>query len=97
MAAVSAWANAPQIVGLRLIMDLPALLIVALITYIVFSGIKESRSASNIMVIIKLAVIFFVIVLGAYYVNPGNWSPFTPRFWWYYERSVGGILCIYRV
>src|SRR5437762_13802495 len=30
------------------------------------------------MVILKLAVIFFVIVLGAYYVNPDNWSPFTP-------------------
>src|SRR5258705_9125982 len=75
---VSAWTNAPQIFGFRLIMDLPAVLIVVLITYIVFVVIKESRSASNIMVIIKLAVIFLVIVLGAYYVNPGNWSPFTP-------------------
>ncbi|MER3499302.1 MAG: amino acid transporter [Chitinophagaceae bacterium] len=75
---VAAWTNAPQIFGFRIIMDLPALLIVALITYIIFIGIKESRSASNIMVILKLAVIFFVIVLGAYYVNPDNWSPFTP-------------------
>lgn len=74
----SAWTNAPQIGGFRLIMDLPALGIVALITYIVFRGIKESRSASNLMVIIKLAVIFLVIVLGAFYVNPDNWSPFTP-------------------
>jgi APA family basic amino acid/polyamine antiporter len=76
--SVAAWTNAPQIFGFRLIMDLPALLIVALITYIIFIGIKESRSASNVMVILKLAVIFFVIVLGAYYVNPTNWSPFTP-------------------
>ena len=60
---VSAWTNAPQIFGFRIIMDLPALLIVALITYIIFIGIKESRSAANIMVIVKLAVIFFVIVL----------------------------------
>ncbi len=74
----SAWTNAPNLFGLRIIMDLPALLIVVLITYIVFRGIKESRSASNVMVIIKLCVIFFVIVLGAYYVNPGNWTPFTP-------------------
>ncbi len=74
----AAWDNAPKILGLRIIMDLPALLIVALITYIVFRGIKESRSASNVMVIIKLCVIFFVIVLGAYYVNTDNWSPFTP-------------------
>lgn len=75
---VAAWTDAPQIFGFRVIMDLPALFIVALITYVIFIGIRESRSISNIMVIIKLAVIFFVIVLGAYYVNPDNWSPFTP-------------------
>jgi amino acid transporter len=39
--AIAAWANAPQLFGLRMIMDLPALLIVALITYVVFIGIKE--------------------------------------------------------
>jgi amino acid transporter len=77
--AISAWANAPQLFGLRMIMDLPALLIVALITYVVFVGIKESRAASNVMVILKLAVIFFVIVLGAFYINPENWSPFSPN------------------
>lgn len=74
----AAWTQAPGIFGIRIIMDLPAMLIVALITYIVFVGIRESRTASNIMVIIKLAVIFLIIVLGAYYVNPDNWSPFTP-------------------
>lgn len=77
-AAISAWANAPQPFGFRIIVDIPAFLIVWLITYIIFIGIKESRSVSNILVIIKLAVIFLVIVLGAYYVNPGNWSPFSP-------------------
>jgi amino acid transporter len=77
--AVSAWANAPNIGGFRIILDIPALLIVVLITYIVFVGIKESRSASNIMVILKLSVIFLVIVLGAFYINPDNWSPFAPN------------------
>jgi APA family basic amino acid/polyamine antiporter len=80
-----AWVHAPQLFGMHVIMDLPALLIVALITYIVFIGIKESKSASNIMVMIKLAVIFLVIVLGAYYVQPQNWTPFTPN-------GVSGIL-----
>ncbi|MEP7236331.1 MAG: amino acid permease [Ferruginibacter sp.] len=75
----SAWTNAPVFGGLHFIMDLPAFGIVCLITAVVFVGIKESRSLSNIMVIIKLCVIFLVIVLGAYYVNPGNWSPFTPN------------------
>jgi APA family basic amino acid/polyamine antiporter len=75
----AAWTTAPQIGNLHLIFDLPALMIVALITSVVFVGIKESRAASNIMVLIKLAVIFLVIVLGAYYVQPENWSPFTPN------------------
>jgi amino acid transporter len=74
-----AWMNAPTIGGLHLIMDLPAFCIVALITAVVFVGIKESRAMSNIMVIIKLCVIFLVIVLGAYYVHPENWTPFTPN------------------
>ncbi len=76
--AAAAWVNAPSVSGFKIVADLPALLIVFLITYIVFRGIKESRSASNLMVILKLAVIFLVIVLGAYYINPDNWSPFTP-------------------
>ena len=83
--SAAAWSDAPQLFGLRIIMDLPAFLIVVLITYIVFIGIRESRSISNVMVIVKLAVIFLVIVLGAFYVNPDNWSPFTPT-------GMGGIL-----
>lgn len=80
-----AWTTAPQLGGLHLIMDLPALIIVGLITAVVFVGIKESRSMNNIMVGIKLAVIFLVIVLGAYYLHPQNWKPFTPN-------GIGGIL-----
>jgi amino acid transporter len=91
----AAWTDAPQIFGFRIIMDLPALLIVALITYIVFRGIKESRSASNLMVIIKLAVIFFVIVLGAYYVNTDNWSPFTPEGFGGIMKGVSAVFFAY--
>ncbi len=91
----AAWTDAPQIFGFRIIMDLPALLIVALITYIVFRGIKESRSASNLMVIIKLCVIFFVIVLGAYYVNPDNWTPFTPEGFGGIMKGVSAVFFAY--
>jgi basic amino acid/polyamine antiporter, APA family len=94
-AAQAAWNTAPQISGFRIIMDLPALCIVALITYIIFIGIKESRSASNIMVILKLAVIFFVIVLGAYYVNPGNWTPFTPEGFGGIMKGVSAVFFAY--
>ncbi|MBK6935776.1 MAG: amino acid permease [Chitinophagaceae bacterium] len=93
--AISAWATAPQLFGLRIIMDLPALMIVALITYVVFMGIKESRTASNLMVILKLAVIFFVIVLGAYYINPDNWSPFTPTGFTGIMKGVSAVFFAY--
>lgn len=93
--AIAAWTNAPNILGFKIIMDIPALLIVALITYIVFIGIKESRSASNIMVIIKLAVIFFVIVLGSVYVNPDNWSPFTPEGFGGIMKGVSAVFFAY--
>jgi basic amino acid/polyamine antiporter, APA family len=80
-----AWSTAPQVFGIHLIMDLPAMLIVALITYIVFRGIRESKNATNFLVGLKLVVIFLVIVVGGYYVRPANWSPFSPN-------GIGGIL-----
>ncbi len=91
----NAWLQAPQMGGIHLIMDLPALLIVALITYIVFVGIKESRTASNLMVGIKLTVIFLVIVVGAYYVNPDNWSPFTPTGFGGIMKGVSAVFFAY--
>lgn len=77
--AYQAWTTAPTVGGLRLICDLPALVIVFIITALVYVGIKESKTASNVMVAIKLAVILLVIVLGAFYVHPANWSPFSPN------------------
>lgn len=74
-----AWIHAPQIAGFRIIFDIPALAIVALITYISYIGIRESKLSGNIMVLIKLATVFLVIVVGAVYVQPANWSPFAPN------------------
>ncbi len=77
--AHQAWLTAPVIGGVHFVCDLPALVIVLLITVLVFVGIRESKRVSNIMVAIKLIVIFMVIVLGAFYVDPKNWSPFAPN------------------
>ncbi len=77
--ANEAWINAPSFGSIKFIADLPALIIVAIITYIVFIGIKESRTANNIMVAIKLLIIFGVIVAGSFYIHPENWSPFAPE------------------
>ncbi len=77
--AREAWMSAPKIVGFHLIFDLPALFIIVLITWLVYRGMKESRNASNIMVLIKLAVILLVIGVGMFYVDTNNWSPFAPK------------------
>lgn len=58
--------------------NLPAFLITWVITAILVKGIKEAASTNNIIVIIKLAVVLFVIIVGAFYVNPDNWFPFIP-------------------
>ncbi len=75
----NAWVNSPHIGNIPIVADLPALMIVVLITSLVYIGIRESKFASNIMTILKLAVILLVIFLGLNYVNPGNWSPFAPN------------------
>jgi amino acid transporter len=77
--AHTAWSNAPVILGFKLILDLPAVGIVLAITALIFRGVKETKNAANAMVIIKLIVVVMVIVVGAFYVNPDNWSPFSPN------------------
>ena len=72
---IEAWNGAPQIAGLRIIFDLPAMVINALITALILIGIRESRNMSNIMVVLKLSVILLVIVIGAFYIQAGNWLP----------------------
>ncbi|HEY0040676.1 MAG TPA: amino acid permease, partial [Flavisolibacter sp.] len=76
---LSAWNAAPVVGGLRLIADLPALLINVMITYLVFRGVKESRNFSNVMVVLKLAVVILVIIVGGSLIFSnnltGNWFP----------------------
>lgn len=75
----AAYEAAPSLGNVKLILDLPAGIITVLITALVYRGIKESRTASNTLVVLKLAVIALVIVAGAFFVKPENWSPFAPN------------------
>jgi APA family basic amino acid/polyamine antiporter len=79
LTAYDAWQTAPALGSIRLVADFPALLIVVLITYLVYIGIKESKRTANLLVLLKLIVILLVIAVGAFYVQPGNWSPFAPN------------------
>jgi len=74
-----AWNMAPMIGNLRIIFDLPAVIVNGLITWLVYVGVKESRNFSNTMVAIKLIVIVLVIVVGCFYVDIDNWTPFMPN------------------
>ena len=77
--AFQAFAEAPVFMGLHIVFDAPALLINILITALVFRGVKESRNASNVMVILKLIAIILVIAVGVAYVDTKNYDPFMPE------------------
>jgi len=71
--------NAPMIGQTRIILNIPAFVIVVLITLLVYRGIKESKKSTNLMVIFKIAIILMVIILGFFYVDTANWAPFMPN------------------
>jgi APA family basic amino acid/polyamine antiporter len=66
--------NAPKIFGVEIGFNLPAFVIALVITAILAIGIKESARFNATIVVIKVAVVLFVIALGLRYVNPGNWG-----------------------
>jgi basic amino acid/polyamine antiporter, APA family len=92
LAAKTAYENAPVIGGFHFLIDLPAGLITMLVTALVYIGIKESRAASNFLVILKLCVIGLVIGVGFFYVKPENWSPFAPNG---AEGVLGGVASVF--
>jgi APA family basic amino acid/polyamine antiporter len=83
--AIDAFANAPTIAGKHIFINLPAALIVLLITCLAYVGIKESKKMTNFMVLFKIGVIIFIIVMGFFYVDTNNWNPFLPN-------GFGGVL-----
>lgn len=74
------------------IIDLPAVIIILIVTFLLSRGVKESARINNIMVIIKLAVILVFIIVGANYVNPENWQPFLP---FGYHGVIGGAATVF--
>ena len=77
--AYTAWTTSPDIGSFHFVADLPALLIIVLITALIYRGMKESRNASNIMVVVKLSIVLLVIAVGVFYVDTANWDPFAPN------------------
>lgn len=84
-----AYSLAPGIGSLKLIVNLPAFIIVILVTWLVFIGIKESKRTANAMVILKIAILVLVALIGIWYIfsegTTSNWTPFLPN-------GMGGVL-----
>lgn len=95
MEAYNAWSQAPSILGLKIIGDLPALLIVFIISVLVYIGIRETKKATNYMVIFKILVVILVIVIGFFYVTPANWHPFLPNGFEGMMKGVSGVFFAY--
>lgn len=72
---INAWKNAPLVGNMKFIVDIPALVINGLITWLCYVGLKESKNFNNIFVILKLFIILLVIVVGIAYINTDNWFP----------------------
>src|SRR5437867_565505 len=73
--------QAPRLFGMPIVMNLPAVLIVALVTWVLVIGVKESARFNNVMVGIKILILFLFVVVGFKYVQPANFHPFFPGGW----------------
>jgi APA family basic amino acid/polyamine antiporter len=78
--AAQAVADAPNL-GFPVIFNLPAFLIVALVTVVLVRGVSESAWFNSAMVVLKLVIIGFFLIVGAFYVKPEHWTPFAPNGW----------------
>ena len=77
------YARAPRILGIPFVINLPAFVIVVLITILAYIGIRESKKTANLMVMIKIAVLILIAGVGIWYIfsnnTTSNWTPFLPN------------------
>jgi APA family basic amino acid/polyamine antiporter len=75
---ISNYNAAPDLFGFKIMLNLPAFLIVLLVISILIKGTKEAAKANNLIVIMKVSAVLFVIIAGAFFINVDNWNPFIP-------------------
>jgi APA family basic amino acid/polyamine antiporter len=74
-------AGAPHLFGVPIVMNLPAVLIVAAVTWVLVIGVKESAVVNNIMVVVKILILLLFAVVGFNYVKGEHFTPFLPGGW----------------
>jgi APA family basic amino acid/polyamine antiporter len=71
--------SAPRLLGLPVLVNVPAFAIVAVITWLLLLGVRESATANNVLVAVKLVVLAIFLVAGATHINHANYVPFAPN------------------
>lgn len=90
-----AWTDAPVFAGYKFICNIPAFVIIILVTMLAYVGIKESRSSANFMVALKLIVLAITVGIGMFYINTDNWTPFMPNNFTGVLKGVSAIFFAY--
>ena len=75
---INNYMSAPEIFNMKLFLNLPALFIVLFVISILVRGTKGAAKANNFIVVLKVSAIIFVILAGAFFIDPANWTPFIP-------------------
>lgn len=91
--------TAPLIMGVRMILNLPAFVVVVLVTWLALIGIKESKNSANAMVWLKIIILAFVALVGLWYIFSNdtfdNWTPFLPNGMHGVLRGVSAVFFAY--
>ena len=73
--------TAPRLFGVPVLVNIPAFAIVMAITWLLMRGVRESATANNVMVVVKLLVLALFIGVGVFHIEPDNYKPFAPNGW----------------
>lgn len=90
--AAETFRTAPEFLGVKVLINVPAGLVIAALSALVFVGIKESRMVNNVLVFLKVGIILAVIFGGMFFVKPENWSPFAPNG---LQGVLGGVAAVF--
>lgn len=90
--AAETYRTAPEFMGMKVLVNVPAGAVIAVLSALVFVGIKESRFVNNLLVFLKIGIILLVIGAGCFFVRPENWSPFAPNG---VQGILGGVAAVF--
>lgn len=90
--AADTYRTAPEFMGMKILVNVPAGAVIAVLSALVFVGIKESRFVNNLLVFLKIGIILLVIGAGCFFVRPENWSPFAPNG---AQGILGGVAAVF--